>query len=128
MGNPTTSSASANGGKLALRAVTAGTGNTPDGGLGTTIPAGGWSEVFAFGMDLNFNLLFIFAASATGSVLVEEVIDANASVTGETWDTVIVSSERISRWTAGEALQGFGRVKNNTNQNMTAYVSGRIPS
>lgn len=106
-----------------LKKVSGSTGNAPDVPPVTVIPAGAWSETFNAHEGQNVILYFTFAAAATGSVIIEELIDSGASVAGEQFDTVPVSAERVARWGAGEPLTGPFRVKNGTNQNMTAYYN-----
>ncbi len=107
-----------------LRRVTADTGNVivED----TLIPNNGYSETFSGSDCLEFILLFIFSAAATGTVVIQEVIDPAASVAGETFDTLTVTAERVGRWNAGEVLTGTFRIKNTSGQSVTAYVKKRI--
>ena len=65
-------------------------------------------------------------AAATGTYVVQEVIDAGASVAGETYETMTVTAERSSKWNAGEALTGFFRILNSSGQDATIYCQKKI--
>lgn len=108
-----------------LRPVTDATSNVFVGGTPppVIIPDGSWSETFQAQEGLDVKLLFIFAAAATGDVLIEQVIDAAASVAGETFATVSFVAKRIARFSAGEPLTGFFRIKNMSGQNLTCYYN-----
>ena len=111
---------------LALRRATASTLNqltTPE---TTTIPNGGFSEIIGAHDCKELMFDFVFAAAATGDVLIEEVIDATASVAGETFSTLTVAAERSAKWNAGEALTGFFRIQNTSGQSITVYCQKRI--
>lgn len=104
-----------------LRKVTASTGNVPTDPVTSTIPDNGYSEIVAAHDGASMMFLFIFAAAATGSMVLEEVIDSIASVAGETFDTVTVTADRVNRWNAGERLTGFFRWKNTSGENVVIY-------
>lgn len=106
----------------ALRKVTASTGNSLSMPETTTIPDGGYTEIVA-GHDCS-ELIFLleFAAAATGTFVVEEVLDISASVAGEIFDTITVTAERVGRWNAGERLPGYFRLKNSSGQNVVIYL------
>lgn len=107
-----------------MRAVAASTGNAPTGS--TTIANGGYTETIAAHdcKELMFDL--VFGAAATGTYVVQEVIDAGASVAGEEYETMTVTAERSSKWNAGEALTGFFRILNSSGQDATIYCQKKI--
>lgn len=107
----------------ALRKVTASTGNALAAPETTVIPDAGYTEIVAAHEGAQMIFLFIFAAAATGTVVIEEVIDSSASVAGETFATETVTADRVHRWNAGEPLTGYFRIKNTSGQNMTVYYN-----
>lgn len=110
---------------LALRQATAATGNVPTTPETTTIAVGGYTEVFG-GHDC-MEMLFhaVFAAAATGDMVVRRVTTKNAAA-GEAISTDALVAALMWNWNAGEALNGFYQIYNNTDQTATIYLQKRI--
>lgn len=110
---------------VALRRATGATGNTLTSPETTTIPAGGYTEVVGGADCLEMMFEAVFAAAATGDVVVRELTTPGAAA-GETFSTDTLAGELIWRFNAGEPLSGFFQVYNNTDQAATIYVQKRI--
>ena len=110
---------------LALKRATAATGNVPTTPETTTIPAGGYSEVVG-GHD-GTRLLFhaVFAAAATGDMVVRQVTEKVATA-GETYDDDALAGKLMWNWNSGEPLPGYFQIYNNTDQSATVYVQKAI--
>lgn len=120
---------------IALRKVANSTGNVVS--EDTTIPDGGYSEIFSGNDCKEWMLLFMFEADETpdslgtegsteGSLAVEQMWDADATYVGDDFDSVTVSTEKITRFNAGECLTGYFRVRNDSGRAVTAYLQKRI--
>lgn len=111
---------------LALKLVTAPTGNVAVDPETHIIPNNGYSEVFSANGCLEFFLEFVFGAPATGDVIIQKVATATAAADGDTFDTYTVTARQTDNWNAGEALLGFFRVKNTSGQTLKVYLQKRI--
>lgn len=115
-----------------LRQVAAATGNAAVDPTVTDIEAGEFTELFGAHDCLEFLFEFTFIdtngdpAAATGDIIIEKVPDQNAATAGEEFDTLSVAAQYSANWNAGEALLGFFRVQNDTNQSVRVRLEKRI--
>lgn len=106
-----------------LRKATSGTNNLPLND--TTIEDGSYTEWVSAHDCLELMFGFEFAASATGSIVIERCADPSG-VLSETHETVTITASRFQSWAAGETLLGHYRVLNSSGQTANIYFNKRI--
>ena len=109
-----------------LREVAAATGNVPSNPSTTTIADGEYSETFSAHDCLEVMLEIVFDGAINGDVLIETLVDANASIDGDTFDTATAVATAVIHWNAGEALTGYFRIKNTSGDDCSVYLQKRI--
>ena len=90
------------------------------------ISEGAYSEVVAAHDCQELLFEFVFDNEATGTIVIEKVIDQAATDDGYEYDTITVTAKRTANWNAGEALNGFFRFYNNTDQPVTGYCQKKL--
>lgn len=108
---------------VALRQALITSGDKPNNT--TTILNGEYSESFAAHDCIEVLLSFIFAAAATGTIVIQRSSVASFA-TVETHETVTITASLFQSWAAGETLGGFYRVLNSSGQTLTVYLNKRI--
>lgn len=111
---------------IKLRRVNAGTGNAITIPETTVIANNGFSEAIAGHDCLELIFNFVFAAAATGDVLIEQGETIDFPNNGKTLATITAAAEFAKTYAAGKPLTGFFRIKNTSGQNLTVYCQKRI--
>ena len=91
----------------------------------TSIETAGYSEWVAAHDCIELLFAFVFAAAATGSIVIQRCADPTAAVS-ETHETVTITASRFQSWAAGETLLGYYRILNSSGQTMTLYHNKRM--
>ncbi len=110
-----------------LRKVSGATGNALAAPATTVIPNEGYTEIVNGHDGEELTFWFVFAAAATGDVVIERC-PTNGAAVSEEHETITVAGSRCISWAAGETLVGFYRVKNETDQNVVVNHNNRISS